>query len=167
MKKFSLLVAVTLMACTQSPSPETPAEGNQPQASPATQSIEGSTAETPTAATTPVLSLLVGNRVTPAARGNWCLREGTPPFTKISIQDESIAAPIESQSAPVPGNTVAKDTATRQAPGTARITGQRGDSTLTIQWLRGGIKGDAQVVVQGDSLDFTDEGGTATFHRCN
>jgi hypothetical protein len=118
-----------------------------------------------TAATTPILSVLIGTSVTPAAKGTWCLKEGTAPFTKISIQDESIAAPIESQSAPI-GNSAQKDTSTRQAPGTAVITAQRGDSTLQIQWLQSGMKGTAQLTILGDTLSFADDGGTGSFTRC-
>lgn len=163
------VLAVTLMltACTQASTPSTEAapEIDKAQAA-ATQATSDATDETPTPATTPILSLLVGNRITPAAMGLWCMREGAAPFTKISIQDESIAAPIENQSAPLPGARVAKDTGTQQAPGTAHITSQSGDSTFKIQWLREGIRGDAQIVVQGDSLSFTDESGAANFVRC-
>lgn len=164
----ALAVAVMLSACTQAGTPvtETPAADGKNQ-NITTQSAAGTTTEATTAATTPILSLLVGNKVTPAAHGKWCLKEGTAPFTKISVQDESIAAPIENQSAPLPGAAVAKDTATQQAPGTAHITSQSGDSTFKIQWLRSGIKGDAQIVIQGDALSFTDESGTASFSRCN
>lgn len=170
MKKWTLAItAIAMVACTQaqSPSTEAPTGDTKTQAVPSTQTVGGSAAEVAPTATTPILSLLVGTSITPAAKGMWCLKEGTAPFTKISAQDESIAAPIESQSAPLPGSSVAKDTATQQAPGTARITSQSGDSTFQIQWLRSGIKGDARIVVQGDALTFTDEAGTATFQRCN
>lgn len=169
MKTLSVLAAVVMLtACTQTSTPATESapEDGKTQAT-ATQTTAAATAETPTAATTPILSLLVGDSITPTAKGLWCMREGTPPFTKISIQDESIAAPIESQSAPLPGAAATKDTGTQQAPGTARITSQSGDSTFKIQWLRSGIKGDAQIVVQGDTLSFTDDSGTATFSHCN
>lgn len=165
MKTVTLLaVILTLAACTQASVPSTgvkPGEG-KPQ-SEATQSAS----EAPAPVTTPILSLLVGNSITPAAKGMWCLKDGTAPFTKLSIQDESIAAPIENQSAPLPGVSVAKDTATQQAPGTARVISQRGDSTFQIQWLSKGIKGDAQMMVQGDALSFTDDSDTASFLRCN
>lgn len=167
MKKWTLAVAaVALMACTQAqtPSAEAPAGDAKTQVTTTTQTVSGSNAEV--TATTPILSLLIGTSITPTAKGMWCLKEGTAPFTKISAQDESIAAPIENQSAPLPGASVAKDTGTQQAPGTARITSQSGDSTFQIQWLRAGIKGDARIVVQGDSLSFSDDAGTATFHRC-
>lgn len=163
------VLAVTLMltACTQAGTPPTGAtpENDKAQTA-ASQATSGATDETPTPATTPILSLLVGNSVTPAAKGLWCMKEGTAPFTKISIQDESIAAPVENQSAPLPGATVAKDTGTQQAPGTARITSQSGDSTFNIHWLQSGIKGDAQIMVQGSSLTFTDDSGAATFTHC-
>lgn len=166
MKKIAFTyIAVALMACTQAqaPSAETPAGDIKAQAPSTTQTSGGNTTAEITA-TTPILSLLIGTSITPAAKGMWCLKEGTAPFTKISAQDESIAAPIENQSAPLPG--VTKDTATQQTPGTARITSQSGDSTFQIQWLSKGIKGDARIVVQGDSLSFTDAEGTATFQRC-
>lgn len=168
MKTVSVLaVAIMLTACTQAgtPSTETQTPEGKTQVA-ATQGAAGATVDTPTTATTPILSLLVGNKITPAAHGKWCLKEGTAPFTKISVQDESIAAPIESQSAPLPGAKVAKDSATQQAPGTAHITSQSDDSTFKIQWLSDGIKGDAQIVIQGDTLSFTDESGTASFARC-
>lgn len=168
MKIVSLLAAALMLtACTQAatPAPEaTHAEGKPQSAT--TQSAAPAT-EAPGSATTPILSLLVGTSITPNAKGLWCLKEGTAPFTKISVQDSSIAAPIENQSAPLPGTKVAKDTGTQQAPGTARITSQSGDSTFKIQWLSEGIKGDAQVVIQGDALSFTDESGAASFSRCD
>ncbi len=168
MKIFSVMaVVVMLTACTPATTPPpdaAPADGKVQGVT--TQSAAGNPAEVPTPVTTPILSLLVGNKITPAAHGKWCLKEGTAPFTKISVQDESIAAPIENQSAPLPGATVTKDTATQQAPGTARVTSQSGDSTFRIQWLRSGIKGDAQIVVQGDTLSFADEAVAATFQRC-
>jgi hypothetical protein len=168
MKKLALAWAVTLMACTQAqaPSAEAPAGDAKTQTMPSTQTVGGSAAAVAPTATTPILSLLIGTSITPAAKGMWCLKEGTAPFTKISAQDESIAAPIENQSAPLPNTSVAKDTATQQAPGTARITSQSGDSTFQIQWLSKGIKGDARIMVQGDNLTFSDDAGTATFQRC-
>lgn len=167
MKKGTLLIATLMFtACTQASAP-------LPEAPPADGKTQGSTAQSAPAAvdaqisaTTPILSLLVGTSITPNAKGMWCMKEGTAPFTKISVQDESIAAPIENQSAPLPGTKAVKDTATQHAPGTARITSQSGDSTFKIQWLSEGIKGDAQLMVQGDTLSFTDESGTASFIRC-
>lgn len=159
----ALVALVALTACTQAATPPTETLGT-----------DGKTqlAGTPAAvqavaavATTPVLSLLIGSSVNSSAKGNWCVKDGTPPFTKISIQDSSIAAPIENQSAPL-GTKAVKDTATQQAPGTATITSQTSDSVLKIQWLREGIKGDAQLTLQGDTLSFVDDAGTSTFSRC-
>lgn len=163
MKTLSLMAAaVMLAACTQAGAPA-------PESALAENKLQGTTTQSAAAAvaTTPILSLLVGTSVTPNAKGMWCLKDGTPPFTRISVQDESIAAPIENKSAPLPGGTVAKDTAVQQAPGTAAITSQSGDSTFKIQWQSEGIKGDAQIMIQGDSLSFTDESGTASFARCD
>lgn len=166
MNKIALLaVIMTVTACTQAATPPTETLSADGKSQVVTGTPAAVQAGVAAVATTPVLSLLVGNAVTSTAKGAWCVKDGTPPFTKISIQDESIAAPIESQSAPVPGS-VTKDTTTQQAPGTATITSQSSDSALKIQWLRSGIKGDAQITLQGDTLTFTDDSGVATFSRC-
>lgn len=168
MKTLSVLAATMMLtACTQASTPSSELSPAEIKAQTTQAQAAAAATVPPTTATTPILSLLVGNSVTPNAKGTWCLKEGTAPFTKISVQDESIAAPIPNQSAPLPGTSVAKDTATRQAPGTAHITSQNGDSTLQIQWLSEGIKGDAQIVVQGDALSFTAEDtGAASFIHC-
>ncbi len=159
----ALAALLTLAACTQAATPPTDA----PVGDAKNQLTTGAPAAVQAvSATTPILSLLVGNSVTASAKGAWCVKDGTPPFTKISIQDTSIAAPIENQSAPLPGANTAKDTATQQAPGTATVTSQTSDSAFKIQWLRSGIKGDAQITVQGDSLTFADDAGSSTFTRC-
>lgn len=158
MKK--IIAALTLLfatACTQPASP--------PAAPSAETDSTAKAQETPnTVPTTPILSLLVGSGMNPAVKGKWCLKDGAAPFTKISAQDESIAAPIENRSAPVPSTS--KDTATQQAPGTAHTTAQTSDSQFHIQWLSAGIKGEADLMLQGDTLSFTDENGKATFSRC-
>lgn len=166
---FVLVTAVMMAACTQANTPggETAPTDSKAQATTAQSAATGAanSSDSPTPATTPILSILVGGSITPAAKASWCLKDGTAPFTKIVIQDESIAAPIENLSA-LPGKSVGKDTATQQAPGTAQVTSQDGDSTFQIQWLSKGIKGTAKIVVQGESLDYSDTDGTATFTHC-
>lgn len=166
-----LVTALAIAACTQANTPgsetaptDSKAQGAGPAAS--APAAGAAVTEFPTPATTPILSILVGNTITPAAKASWCLKDGTAPFTKIVIQDESIAAPIENQSAPLSGKSAGKDTATRQAPGTAQVTSQDGDSTFQIQWLSKGIKGSAKIVVLGDALSYTDTDGGATFSHC-
>lgn len=159
----ALAALLTLAACTQAATPptDTPAGDSKNQlATGAPAAVQA------VAATTPVLSLLVGNSINAAVKGAWCVKDGTPPFTKISIQDVSIAAPIESQSVPPPGASTAKDTATQQTPGTATVTSQSSDSVFKIQWLSKGIKGDAQLTLQGDTLTFADDAGSAAFTHC-
>lgn len=167
MKTLTLaLIALVATACTQPATPPAEAPVADGKAAVTTQQTAGGVASENPQPTTPILSVLVGSSVTVAVKGLWCLKDGTAPFTKISAQDESIAAPIESQSAPLPGTTAAKDTATQQAPGTARITTQSSDSQFHIQWLSAGLKGEADLSLQGDTLSFSDENGRATFSRC-
>lgn len=160
-----IVTAVALTACTQANTPggepaptDSKAQGTQSAAQSAPTGVANPT-ESPTPATTPILSILVGGSITPAAKASWCLKDGTAPFTKIVIQDESIAAPLT-------GISVSKDTSTQQAPGTAQVLSQDGDSTFQIQWLRAGIKGSAKIGVQGDALSYTDTDGGATFTHC-
>lgn len=160
------LIALVATACTQPATPPAEAPVADGKAAAATSPPAGSVASENPQPTTPILSVLVGSSVAAAVKGTWCLKDGTAPFTKISAQDESIAAPIESQSAPMPGTTTAKDTTTQQAPGTARITTQISDSQFHLQWLSAGIKGEADLSLQGDALSFSDENGRATFSRC-
>lgn len=159
-----LVTAVAMAACTQANTPGSETAPTDSKAQGATSAAPApatgaAVTESPTPATTPILSILVGSTITPAAKASWCLKDGTAPFTKIVIQDESIAAPLT-------GISVSKDTTTQQAPGTAQILSQDGDSTFQIQWLRAGIKGSAKIAVQGDSLSTTDPDGTATFTHC-
>lgn len=165
------VMGLVLAACTQPLTP--PADSTTPDSKSQTTTGTGAAATSGAAsenpqATTPILSVLVGSSVSATVKGMWCLQDGTAPFTKISAQDESIAAPMENQTAPPPGSaSTTKDTATRQAPGVATVDGRpASDSQFHIKWLSGGLRGEADISLHGDTLTFSDESGRATFTRC-
>lgn len=162
---YIALTCLTLGACTQGVTPP-------PNDSNTTNVTQGLTGNPPAVAaagdmntppTTPPLSI-VDDGLAAVAKGAWCLKDGTAPFTKIVIQDSSIVAPIENQSA---GKATQKDTGTQQAPGTGTATSSNSD-LFQIKWLRSGMTGAAAIKVSGESLSFTDEGTSevGTFTRC-
>lgn len=166
MTNYSLIVATCLglAACTQGATPGTTDAASQPNTPgqnnvpPAVAAASGSAA---TAPTTPPLSI-VDDGLAAVAKGPWCLKDGTAPFTKIVINDSSIVAPIENQSA---GKSVGKDTSTQQAPGTGTAT-SASNNTFQIKWLRSGMTGAATVHVDGNALHFSDDSGSGSFSRC-
>lgn len=152
---LTALVAVAILsACTQTAMTPEPAT---------TGSLVDNKAQVPgNAAPTPILSLLVGNNITPAARAKWCLQTGSAPFSKIVVQDEAVAAPIEGVSV-----NIQKDVAAATAPGTASVVSTSGDSQFKIKWQSAGTQGTANITVQnGDSLTFSTDSDRATFHHC-
>ncbi|PIR20246.1 MAG: hypothetical protein COV45_06745 [Deltaproteobacteria bacterium CG11_big_fil_rev_8_21_14_0_20_47_16] len=168
MNKYIIVAAACLAlgACTQAAAPTSDVAGT-PNATQGTSdlppAVAAATGELAAPPTTPPLSI-VDDGLAAAAKGSWCLKDGTAPFTKIVIQDSSIVAPIENQSA---SKSVQKDTATQQAPGTGTATAAT-SGTFQIKWLRSGMTGTATIKVDGGSLSFTDESGsdTGTFTHC-